>query len=129
MDLRDGANLNWVDANVQYVRMEYDEVVVGFRRDDGTDRAVEIIATGPIGFHWSGLWDETVVESASLTSDHEFARQSWAAIVSRGQDASDSGSPARNSRAWLTLDVTFLDGSHLLVAAAEFAYADPSAQD
>jgi hypothetical protein len=126
--LRDGANVNLTDANLQYVRMDYDQIVVGFGPDGGTDRTIEVVATGPVGLQWSGLWDETIVDSASLTSDHEFARQTWAAIVARGQAGSDSGSPARNSREWLTLDVTFLDGSHLLVAAAEFASADPSAQ-
>jgi hypothetical protein len=125
MELREGANVNWADATVRYVRMDYDQIVVGLRPDDGTDRTVEITANGPIGFQWSGLWDETIVESALLTSDHEFARQSWAAIVARGDDRSDSGSPARNRRSWLTLDVTFSDGSHLLVAGAVFEVAQP----
>ena len=59
MELREGANVNPADANLQYVRMDYDQIVVGLRADDGTDRTVEIIATGPIGLQWWGLWDET----------------------------------------------------------------------
>ena len=110
-------NVYWPDAQVESVRIDYDQVKIEVSQGDS---AFEVIANGPIGVQWSGLWDETIVQEASVTSDHEFARQSWALAAKRGADTSDSGSPARNRRSWQTLDVTFIDGSHLLIAAAEF---------
>jgi hypothetical protein len=79
-----------------------------------------VLATGPIGINHIGLWDEAIVDQARLSDDHPFASRCWADIESRGQSQWDSGSPTRNERQFQTLEVTFLDGSGLRIAAARF---------
>ena len=97
---------------------DYDTVRIAVDEDEG--RQLVIVATGPIGIEYVGLWDDMIVEGATLSDDHPFARRCWSEIEQRGEAAFDTGSPARNGRRFQTLDVEFQDGSGLRVVAARF---------
>ncbi len=117
--LHHALGINWPDASLDSITWDADEVhlAIGI---EGVNAPVTVIGHGPIGLQHAGLWDEMLIESATLTDGHPFAAQCWASIQARGADEDDSGSPDRNGRHFQTLAITLQDGSEALVVAARF---------
>lgn len=112
------ADIYWPDSNLDSVTYEYDAVRIVVHEDEGATRTV--LALGPIGVQHLGLWDEVIIERATLTDDHPFAALCWSEIERRGVGTWDSGSSDRNTRIFKTLEIVLQDGSSVLVAAASF---------
>jgi hypothetical protein len=111
----------WPDANLESLSLTYDSITLVVREDEGR-RRIEILGSGPIGLELTALWDDLVIAAGRLSPDHDFADRTWERIKSHYQrEPPDTGSPSRNRRRFTTLEVTFVDGSQLLCAAAEFA--------
>lgn len=116
----------WADATLESVTYGYDEARLVVRYSEGnpgwalSGQTRVVVASGPIGIRHLGLWDEVIIERATLSSGHPFAAECWAAIERTGGDQSDSGSPARNRRQFQTLEVVLQDETVLQIAAADF---------
>jgi len=113
-------DIYWPDSHLNSLRIDYDLVRIDVTEFGGRERV--LLAAGPIGVEQVGLWDEVIIEMATVSDDHAFAARCWSDIQRRHQDAFDSGSPSRNGRRFQTLEITFQDGSALRVAAAQFAF-------
>ena len=115
-------NVLWADASLMEVHVGYDELELRLR--ESTGRTVKVTAVGHIGFELVGFWDETVIESAVLTSSNPFQDRCLASIGERlGDPPPATGSPDRDARSFATLAVTLSDGSVLLCSAARFLSA------
>ena len=122
MKATEGLDVVWADSSLESVTVEYDTVTMVVAEDEGRRRV--LVATGPIGIEHIGLWDEVIIDAAHLSDDHPFAARCWADIEGRREGQSDSGSPDRNTRRFHTLELAFLDGSRLRIAAARFGVVD-----
>ncbi len=109
----------WPDAALQSLIFEYDLLTLQLVETGGSEVAVD--AHGPIAFQLMGMWDEMIIERGVLMRDDAFSDEAWQSVRLRnGEQPSESGSPDRNRKVWQTLEVTFIDGCRLLVAAARF---------
>jgi hypothetical protein len=99
------------------VCLDYDSVVLTVK-DSGSVRRIR--ADGYIGFEYSGVWDEMVIERAEVLTNDEFVTRTLESIRDRYSGPPPStGSPTRNTAIeWQTLVVTFADGSILRCACA-----------
>ena len=99
--------------------MSYEDLTLTVRESGG--RELKVIASGHIGVKLVGHWDEMVIESAAVVEAHPFADECTQSIEERlGSLDSETGSPARNTRRFETLVVSFIDGALLYCVAAAF---------
>jgi hypothetical protein len=110
----------WADAELESLAVDYDDARVILR--ESTGRVVTVVGVGLIGVEFLGLWDELIVERGKVVAGDAFSRECYQRVLDRlGPHVRDSGSPVRNRRRFSTLTVTFIDGSALRIAAADFA--------
>src|SRR4051812_48800851 len=115
----DSLDVLWSDARVDAIECRYDEVRV--RITETTGRRVEVVATGQIGLAVEGIWDETVVDQATIVATHPFAERCVQSVHERlGSPPPPSGSTSRNRGQFETLVVLLVDGSTILCAAGAF---------
>jgi len=111
--------VQWPDATVEGVKLDYDEARIRVRESGG--RTVEVVAGGYIGYETIGFWDETIVESASLQSDTDFLRTCLAKVREHnGDPPRESGNADRNLGSFQALEIRLIDGARILCAAAHF---------
>lgn len=120
--------VRWPDAAIEGLRIDYDAVWLDVKESSG--RGVELRCAGHIGFLIEGYWDETIIQSADVVTDHPFMRRNLESMRERlGAEPPTSGSPARNTGNYETLVVTLIDGVQILCTAAAFevhvSRADP----
>ena len=104
----------WPDAELESLTVDYDSVKMRIEESNGFSKVVT--CHGYIGFEGIGLWDEIVIETASIHHDHELIHRSLTSISNRhGENIIDSGSSARNLRDWSLLSIKFIDDSEVNV--------------
>jgi hypothetical protein len=111
----------WRDASLEQASVDYDAVVLRIRESSGQVKSVR--CEGYIAFALSGFWDETIIESAELLSQHPAIERAVSNIARRlGKGWTDSGNEQRNSRRWGSRDPP-LGGCSIDVVAAKCSVA------
>lgn len=119
MGTGDIAGILWADATLDGGSLDYDHLVLTVT--ESTGRRVTLTCEGYIGLALEGVWDESVVETASLVEAHPFGERCECLVRERhGDTPPDSGSPARNTANFSTLVLTLIDGTDLLCCASSF---------
>ena len=110
----------WPDASLEHVSVDYDAVVLQVRESTGQVKSVR--CEGHIAFELSGFWDEVIIESAQLVSEHPAIDRAVRSIAQRlGDGWTDSGNEQRNTRRWMALVIDLSDGCAIEVVAAKFS--------
>jgi hypothetical protein len=110
----DGESLLWPDASVEKIELLYEECSVHIREDPGTHKLLRCV--GYVGIHLVGFWDETIIEAATLYSEHPFIED----CERRLKDLPESGSAARAATGNHLLEIVFIDGCKLWICANRF---------
>jgi len=107
----------WPDAELESVEIDYDCVTIVVRESTGQTKRIKCL--GHIGYECLGIWDEAIIETATLSSVDSLIDCCIELIERRpgGLEAA-SGNPERNRRRWNLLSIIFIDGSELKVVAA-----------
>lgn len=108
----------WPDAELSGVAVDYDTVKVSLACVDGVGRTIS--GQGYIAMSFAPCWDELVVSECAVSDNSELQRSALARLETSAAFRLDSGSTARNSRAFKTLSLVFADGSELVLVAHEF---------
>jgi hypothetical protein len=112
----------WPDASLEQASVDYDAVILRIRESTGQVKSVR--CEGYIAFELSGFWDEVIIESAQLLSQHPTIERAVNSIAGRlGKGWIDRGNEQRNTRRWMALVVRLSDGCSIEVVAANFAVA------
>ncbi len=97
--------IQWTDSQIEQIRFEYEFVQFEVQVDDL--KKIYVRLHGQISFEVSGFWDEMIIESIELSDAHPKLTQSVERV---GRASScDSGSPMRNHRNWLLLEIKLID--------------------
>lgn len=117
------SDILWADAEFERLVADYSDVVLNIEESTGTCRRIR--CHGYIGYQAPAFWDEVVIESAAVSSDHPMVAEVLEALDARlGNKRPLSGDEARNSRRYHALEIRFLDGGTIVVVAARFS-TDP----
>src|SRR5437879_2619003 len=65
-----GETILWPDASLDRLDAGYEEFIVSVREDAGGTKMVHCL--GYIGFQMVGFWDEVIIETATIHSNHPF---------------------------------------------------------
>src|SRR6266853_1673435 len=66
----EGEVILWADASLERIDAGYEEFIIRIRED--TDSTKLLRCLGYIGFQIVGFWDEVIIETATLHSNHPF---------------------------------------------------------
>ena len=105
----------WPDAHVDRLVIDFDDFKILLKPDAG--QRLWLVCGGYVGYEVIGFWDEVIVESISVSDTGAFLDRCAARLTERlGDLPVASGSPARNARHLMQLDVKFIDGCQMTVA-------------
>jgi len=108
----------WSDAELESLEIDYDSVKIRIEESNGLSKVIK--CHGYIGFEGIGLWDEIVIDTATMLREHDLIDRSLSSISNRhGENATDSGSLARNLRDWSLLQIRFIDDSEVNVVMTQ----------
>jgi hypothetical protein len=102
------------DANIDKIEIDYDEFTIHISESTSVNKRVHCL--GYIGFQIVGFWDEMIIETAKIHSDHAFILDCESRIM---QDL-ESGSKYRKKAGNRLLEVVLIDGRKLWICAREF---------
>jgi hypothetical protein len=107
----------WTDAELQSVKMDYDDVGIALAESSG--RQVSVNCSGFIGFHLCGFWDEAVIEEAVVVNDDPVIDACVHSIRTRySGEVPETGNSERNRRKWFLLRIILSDGASIDIVAA-----------
>jgi hypothetical protein len=107
----EGEIVLWADSSLDGFEVGYEEFSIRIREEGG--KALVVRCLGYIGFQMIGFWDEVIIETATLHSDHPFI----ADCERRVKSLPESGSQMRSAIENRLLEITLIDGCQLLVCA------------
>src|SRR6266853_2807919 len=110
----EGEVILWADASMERIDAGYEEFIIRIRED--TDSTKLLRCLGYIGFQIVGFWDEVIIETATLHSNHPFI----ADCERRLEALPESGSTIRAATGNRLLEIILIDGCKLLVCANRF---------
>lgn len=102
--------ISWVDAELEKIEFNYDNLVL--RLQDGLKNDFTVICEGVVGFRLVRFWDEVVILSAELSLTGNFLTECLSQISTK----IDCGSPARNKRTPMQINISLADGADLSIA-------------
>jgi hypothetical protein len=119
-------NVRWPDAHVSRVELDYDNATIHLE-ESAAGTSVMVRCIGFVSFEVPALWDEMIVESASVSDSSPRIDKTLAEVAERngGTPPRPSGSPARNLFTWWLLDLNFIDGSSWHCVAHDFEVVRP----
>ena len=110
----------WADAELECIEVDYDDVSIQLT-ESLTGQVKRIRCCGHIGFQFLGFWDEIVVESIRLETEHEFLVSCLGNLDRRyPHGLPETGQEMRNNRSWRVLVLRLSDGAEFHVVANEF---------
>ena len=104
----------WADASLESIQADYEEFAIRVREDTGGIKLLRCI--GYIGFQMVGFWDEMIIETATLHSQHPFLAE----CERRLKQSPQGGSKTRTATGNRLLEITLIDGCRLWVCASRF---------
>jgi hypothetical protein len=109
------SSILWPDSNIQAIHADFDTVEITLV--DGSDRNCRVVCRGYISFSIVGLWDETIVGSASVVPVDQAELER---LVPTQRRRMASGDPVRNSGSFDRLAIQLIDGATIMCVAAGF---------
>jgi len=107
----------WRDSGLEGLVVDDDTVTITLL--ESTGHLKKIRCRGYIGYQVVGFWDESIVDSARVSSEHAFIEENLKSIRERHPwPLNDSGSPERNTGDYFVLEIRLDDGAVVLIAAA-----------
>ena len=104
----------WPDANVDRFVIDYDDFKILLEMDGG--ERIWLVCGGYVGHEVVGFWDEMIVQRISVSGAGALLDRCVAGLKERlGAVPAVSGSPARNGRHLMQLDLTLIDGCEVSV--------------
>ena len=104
----------WPDAGLERLDAGYEEFTIRLREEAGGTKLVHCL--GYIGFQMVGFWDEVIIETATIHSNHSFI----ADCERRLSSLPETGSKTRAATGNHLLEIILIDGCKLWVCAHEF---------
>jgi len=113
----------WPDSEIIAITLNYDKIDVHIEESTGLKKHVHCL--GFIGFECKGFWDEAIIESAAISSNHPMIQECVEKIKHRTNVynvyEADSGCEARNLRDWQLLTISLIDGCEINIVCSSFS--------
>lgn len=110
----EGEKILWPDASLERVEVGYEDFSIHVREEAGGKKVVRCL--GYIGYQMVGFWDEVIIETARVLSDHPFISD----CERRLKSMPETGAKSRAATSNLLLEITLIDGCRLWVCAHQF---------
>ncbi len=109
-----GDPILWPDASLERIGAGYEEFTIRVREDAGGTKVIRCL--GYIGFQMVGFWDEVIIETAVVHSNHPFIGD----CERRLKSLPETGAKTRAAAGNHLLEVVLIDGCKLWVCARQF---------
>src|SRR3974390_3477963 len=96
----EGEGILWPDASLEGVEAGYEVFSIRVREESGGGKVVHCL--GYIGFQMAGFWDEVIIETARVLSDHPFISD----CERRLKSMPETGAKTRAATGNLLLEIT-----------------------
>ncbi|WP_109487221.1 hypothetical protein [Occallatibacter savannae] len=110
----DGDCIRWADSSLLQIEAGYDNFSILVQEGSGTKKIVT--CAGYIGYQMIGFWDEVIVETARVLSDHPFLVECEKRLISLPANGAKDRSAVGNH----LLDIALIDGCRFWVCAHHF---------
>jgi hypothetical protein len=110
----EGESILWADASLEGLEVGYEELSIPVREETGARKVVRCL--GYIGFQMVGFWDEVIIETVKVHSDHPFIGD----CERRLKSMPETGAKTRAATGNLLLEIMLIDGCRLWVCAHQF---------
>ena len=109
-----GDPILWPDASLERIDAGYEEFTIRVQEDTGGIKTIRCL--GYTGFQMVGFWDEVIIETAMIHSDHPFIID----CERRVKALPETGSKTRTATGNQLLEIILIDGCKLWVCAHQF---------
>lgn len=110
----EGETILWPDASLGEMAAGYEDFTIRVREEAGGKKVVRCL--GYIGFQMLGFWDEVIIETATVHSNHSFISE----CERRLKSLPETGAKTRAAAGNQLLEITLIDGCKLWVCAQQF---------